>query len=160
MKWNVGEEVVVHPAVTCCECEFCLRGRENLCVNTKIIGAHIPGGYAEYVAVPARIQVFTADGTYQTQWGSGGSGAGQFDFPSDVAVDASGKVYVADYGNGRIQVFTANGTFLTQWGSYGSGEGQFSYPSGIVVDAAQSGKVYVADWGNNRIQVVFFQCGI
>jgi hypothetical protein len=42
---------------------------------------------------------------YLTQWGSAGSGDGQFNGPWGVAVDASGNVYVADSGNSRIEKF-------------------------------------------------------
>src|SRR6266571_4521585 len=87
--------------------------------------------------------------SYLLQWGTPGSGDGQFNGPAGVAVDASGNVYVADYGNHRVQKFTDTGTFLTQWG------GQFNGPTGVAVDA--SGNVYVGDTGNggihnNRIQ--------
>jgi DNA-binding beta-propeller fold protein YncE len=83
-------------------------------------------------------------------WGSWGSGNGQFDWPSGVAVDSSGNVYVADTGNNRIQKFTSAGAFITQWGSYGSGNGQFDWPAGVAVDS--TGNVYVADTLNIRIQ--------
>ena|GEM_PF-3696782 len=60
----------------------------------------------------ARIQVFDAAGNYLTQWGSEGSGPGQFIFQRDgdtragsVAVDEDGFIYVADVGNKRIQKF-------------------------------------------------------
>jgi tripartite motif-containing protein 71 len=60
----------------------------------------------------ARIQVFDAAGNYLTQWGSEGSGPGQFIFRRDgdtragsVAVDEDGFIYVADVGNKRIQKF-------------------------------------------------------
>ena len=85
-----------------------------------------------------------------TMWGSYGQGPGQFDWPLGVAVDASGNVYVTDWGNHRIQVFTSSGEYITQWGSYGKGSGQFYSPWGVAVDA--SGNVYVADAGNHRIQ--------
>ena len=54
---------------------------------------------------------------YHTQWGSEGSGDGQFSLPADVAVDSSGNVYVADANNHRIQKFDSNDVFLTKWGS-------------------------------------------
>src|SRR5436309_631518 len=87
---------------------------------------------------------------YLTQWGSQGSGNGQFNYPYGVATDAAGNVYVADNGNHRIQKFTDAGTYLTQWGSLGSGDGQFYAPWGVATNAA--GDVYVADRGNACIQ--------
>ena len=63
---------------------------------------------------------------YHTQWGSYGSGDGEFKFPHGIAVDNSGNVYVIGYGNHRIQKFDSNGVFLTKWGSLGSGDGQFN----------------------------------
>src|SRR5213596_1449171 len=85
---------------------------------------------------------------YLTQWGSQGSGNGEFNRPYRVAVDAAGDVYVVDWarasqgGNSRIQKFTGTGIYLTQWGSFGSGIGQFYNPSGVATDAA--GNVYVS----------------
>ena len=86
-----------------------------------------------------RIQKFTSSGTYLTQWGSYGSGDGQFNYPYGVAVDASGNVYVADLYNHRIQVFTSSGTYLTQWGTQGSGPGSSStQPVSRLMPAAMS----------------------
>jgi hypothetical protein len=59
-----------------------------------------------------RIQKFDSDGGYLTQWGSKGSGNGQFSMPMNVAVDSSGNVYVADYENHRIQKFAQGGLVL------------------------------------------------
>jgi len=87
---------------------------------------------------------------YHTQWGSRGSGDGEFFRPYDVAVDNSVNVYVADSNNHRIQKFDSNGVFLTKWGSGGSGDGFFFFPFGVTVDS--SGNVYVADTYNHRIQ--------
>lgn len=84
------------------------------------------------------------------QWGSLGSGNGQFNGPKGVCTDPSGNVYVADTGNNRIQKFTSGGTYLTQWGTAGTGNGQFNAPDGVATDGA--GMVYVLDGGNGRVQ--------
>lgn len=39
---------------TCGLCEFCMSGRENLCLQAKFTGYQVDGGYAEYAVVPAR----------------------------------------------------------------------------------------------------------
>jgi len=47
-----GDEVMVHPGVSCGHCEACLSGQDNLCREYDIIGYRRDGGYAELVAVP------------------------------------------------------------------------------------------------------------
>lgn len=51
-RWKVGERVVQMPHPACGVCPMCLRGRDNLCINTAYPGHQIFGGYAEYVARP------------------------------------------------------------------------------------------------------------
>jgi DNA-binding beta-propeller fold protein YncE len=102
---------------------------------------------------------------FVTKWGSEGTGDGQFfGLSREVAVDASGNVYVGDaglyvpgFGVHRIQKFDPNGVLITKWGSEGTGDGEFQELSAMAVDA--SGNIYVADTGNdvpgvltNRIQ--------
>ena len=63
-----------------------------------------------------RIVRFSPDGSVLSVWGSKGSGDGQFDDPTSVAVDLkTDRVYVADPRNKRIQVFDSTGKFLTKW---------------------------------------------
>jgi L-iditol 2-dehydrogenase len=50
----VGTRVTFNPLVTCGECRFCREDQSNLCPRRQLIGAHRPGAFAEYVAVPAR----------------------------------------------------------------------------------------------------------
>jgi NADPH:quinone reductase-like Zn-dependent oxidoreductase len=47
-----GDRVWVTCRIPCRRCELCLAGRDNLCVQEGYFGLDIPGGYAEYVAVP------------------------------------------------------------------------------------------------------------
>src|SRR5271165_270144 len=97
-----------------------------------------------------RIEEFNTNGLYVTQFGSSGSGNGQFSYPTGVAIDASGNIWVVDYGNNRVEEFNSSGTFLSKFGSSGSGNGQFSNPIGIALDS--SGNVWVADQSNNRVE--------
>ena len=48
---KVGDRVAVNPNLTCDRCEFCRQGEDSLCVRYGILGEHVPGGLAEYVAV-------------------------------------------------------------------------------------------------------------
>lgn len=88
-------------------------------------------------------------GAAVANWGSLGTGNGQFTTPYGIAL-INNEVYVADTGNNRVQVFTTAGVYARQWGSAGSSNGLFSSPFGIAGDAAN--KVWVADRGNNRLQ--------
>lgn len=48
-----GQQVVLHPAIGCGRCEFCLRGDIVLCTSVSYLGEHRDGTLAEYVALPA-----------------------------------------------------------------------------------------------------------
>jgi NADPH:quinone reductase-like Zn-dependent oxidoreductase len=54
---RVGDEVLLSPGVSCGQCAACVAGRDTLCDRYSILGEHIPGGYAERIAVP-RVNVF------------------------------------------------------------------------------------------------------
>jgi sugar lactone lactonase YvrE len=112
------------------------------------------------------IRKITAAGVVTTLAGSGSTGstdgtgtAASFGNPQDLAVDASGTVYVSDTGNNLIRKITAAGvvTTLAGSGSAGSTNGtgtaaSFSTPSGLTMDA--SGALYVADFRNNLIRKI------
>ena len=70
--------------------------------------------------VNARIVKFDKDGKYVSEFGSKGSGPGQFDLVHSVAVDAQNRIYTADRRNGRIEVFDPSGKFLEEWKNTGS----------------------------------------
>lgn len=103
-----------------------------------------------------RVQKFDSNGLFLTTWGSydpadGQRGdEGEFDLPTDVAIDSVDNVYVVDHYNHRIQKFDPDGNFIAVWGSQGSGIGQFYLPVGLALDRADN--IYVADTGNTRVQ--------
>ena len=51
---KVGERVVLHYNISCGDCYYCSTGNEQFCSTVKMIGHHVDGGYAEYIAIPAR----------------------------------------------------------------------------------------------------------
>lgn len=115
---------------------------------------------------------------YAVEFGSLGSGAGQFANIAGMAASASsGDLYIVDKPNNRVTEFTAGGAFVRAWGwgvaesspqqqlevctsqcfagLAGPGAGEFSEPEGIAVDNAVGGSygdVYVADGANGRVE--------
>ena len=67
----------------------------------------------------ARVLEYSPDGKKLREWGSAGTGPGQFRLPHSIQVDDNGVIYVADRENGRIQRFDRRGTYLGEWSQYG-----------------------------------------
>jgi DNA-binding beta-propeller fold protein YncE len=86
-----------------------------------------------------------ADLRFAFDFGSAGTGNGQFSEIYGIAIDASGNLWVADTGNNRVQKFNAKGEYLSQFG----GPFQLNWPTGIAIDA--SGNLWIADSGNTRV---------
>jgi DNA-binding beta-propeller fold protein YncE len=80
-----------------------------------------------------------------------GAKAGEFRFPSFVAVGPDGIVAVSDALNFRVQVFDRRGGFVRTVGVQGDGPGQFARPKGVAVDA--EGRIHVADAAFSNVQV-------
>ena len=89
-----------------------------------------------------RIARFTAEGEFVSQFGSVGSGPGQFDLIHGLAVDRNRRIYVADRRNSRIQVFGEDGTFIEEWPD-------ILDPVNLWID--QNDFVWVLDGSLNRI---------
>ncbi len=108
---------------------------------------------SDIVATTGTVQNLRAVWPHNATFGSTGNGNGQFSQPAGVAVDASGRIYVADQQNHRIQIFDPAGSHVATMGgpNQGAGNGQFNQPTGVAVDG--SGTIYVADTSNNRIQI-------
>jgi len=84
----------------------------------------------------ARVVKLDSHGRFIKQWGSHGSGPGQFEAPHTLAMDSKGRLFVGDRGNNRIQIFDQDGKLLDTWA-------QFSRPSGVFID--QHDTLYVTD---------------
>ncbi len=59
---RIGQRVALDPPVPCRECRVCRAGLRHLCPNTKHIGAHIPGGMAEFISIDYRNAYPVPDG--------------------------------------------------------------------------------------------------
>ncbi len=51
---SVGDRVCLHYNLTCGDCYYCSAGNEQFCETVHMLGHHVDGGYAEYIAIPAR----------------------------------------------------------------------------------------------------------
>jgi len=95
-----------------------------------------------------RIQKFNSSGVYQSQWGSSGSGSGEFTYINDVGVSPAGDIYVTEgtgsvSGTNRTQKFNSSGVYQAEFAQSGTNR-----PQGIDFDA--SNNVYVADAAQDR----------
>ena len=97
-----------------------------------------------------RVTMCTLDHDFLGQFGSYGSGDGQFIWPHSLGLDNDENVYVSDEYVHRISVFDKEGAFLSQWGQAGSGEGEFNGPAGIVFDSDYN--LHIVDSLNHRVQ--------
>lgn len=101
-----------------------------------------------------RVMVYSPTGKLLRQWGSEGRGPGQFIYPTDLAWDSKGHIFVSEYGdNDRVQVFDPSvdpPKLLYQFGTFGQGPGQFSRPQSMVMD---HDILYITDSCNHRLDV-------
>jgi DNA-binding beta-propeller fold protein YncE len=72
-------------------------------------------------------------------------------FPTGIAVDPKGFVYVVDENGSGIVILGRDGSFLGRRLSMGWKEGLLRYPSDICLNS--SGAAFIADRGNNRVQI-------
>jgi len=121
-----------------------------------------------------QIRKIAQDGYVSTFAGNGATTSGlvdatldalqaQFSHPSDVAVDNSGVVYVADTDNHAIRRIWGGNVLTIAGGALGDGENVrasnitgvnalFSSPGALTVDA--KGNIFIADTGNNKIKKI------
>ena len=136
-------------------------------------GVAVDGSGNVYIADTGnhRVRKVDSSGTITTFAGTGASGFGGdggsatsslLSFPRGVAVDGSGNVYIADWGNHRVRKVDSSGIISTIAGTgsrgFGGDGGSATLallwgPERVTVDG--SGNVYIADTGNNRVRRVY-----
>jgi hypothetical protein len=89
----------------------------------------------------SRVAKYDRNGKWIKNWGSRGTGQGQFNIVHGIAIDAQGNVYVGDEGNKRVQVFDSEGTFKTQFTNVGS-------PTALCITPGPQQVLYVAHTGD------------
>ncbi len=112
-----------------------------------------------YVADPARrnsaehsVKVFDLNGTLVGKVGNGkGECEGCLYFPTYLAVDQKGNLYITSTMNGWVNVFSPDGNYLRRFGERGNSLGMFDRPKGVALDSF--GNLYVVDAGWSNVQI-------
>ena len=87
--------------------------------------------------------------SFNSKFGSLGSGEGQFNRPHDIVFDSKGFLYINDRELNTFQKFSPEGKFISAFGEKGSNLGQYLSPYSMAIDTNDI--IYVLDRGNDRI---------
>lgn len=125
----------------------------------RAVGLPDSGSFTD-LALGTAGSVYAIDATTSTVWAldAGGSAfrrltpslEAQMRFPTDMASDGRGHLFVVDHGGGAIAVLGEDGSFQGRALSSGHADGLLSYPAQVCVTG---GFLFVADRGNSRVQV-------
>jgi secreted PhoX family phosphatase len=125
--------------------------------------ADVGNGRIREVRTDGIITTVAGNGTQGYSGDGGPATSAQLGYPSSVAVDASGNLFIADSGNAVIREVGTNGIITTVAGNGNSGysgdggaatEAELAEPLGLAVDAF--GNLFIADHNNSRIRKVVF----
>ena len=102
-------------------------------------------------AIDGSICVYNDQGNLLLRFGSRGADKGEFDFPTSLAIDRKGLIYVADQHKNQVLVFNNKGRFLYAFSQLGWREGRLHRPSFIYINS--SDRIFIVDRANTRISV-------
>ena len=97
-----------------------------------------------------RVTLYDINSEFYGIYGRFGEGIGEFKWPSAIAEDQQGNVYITDETLNRINIYSENGDPIGHWGVSGNGDGEMDGPAGISFDF--NGDLYITDHLNNRVQ--------
>lgn len=83
--------------------------------------------------------------------GKRGHEKGELNFPTNIALDSAGRLYVVDTGNFRVQVFDSEGNLIRTYGQIGDLPGTFTRPKGIAIDSEDH--IYIVDSAFQNVQI-------
>ena len=125
--------------------EFPLGSTSNSEVKLYVLNR---GGPETPIRLPyKRVTICTAAEEYLGEFGTGGSGNGEFWWPSSLTFDSAGRLYIADEALHGVSIYDGDGVYLAHWGEGGSSDGQLNRPSSIAFD--QDDNLYLADSMNH-----------
>ncbi|MDE3196810.1 MAG: hypothetical protein KGN84_10730 [Acidobacteriota bacterium] len=113
------------------------------------------------VDAATNMTTFAGNGTRGYAGDGGAASAAAMWFPSGLAFDKSGNLYVADYGSATVRKIDSSGKISTvagsgSWGYSGDGgpasKAALASPLSVAVDAA--GNIFIGDTGNNNIRKI------
>ncbi|HEY9900478.1 MAG TPA: hypothetical protein V6D00_14980 [Pantanalinema sp.] len=121
----------------------------------------VPGTYFGVAMDAGRVYTVAGDGSPGNSGDGGPATAARLQYPTGLALDPLGSLYIADTTNNKIRRVNPSGTITTFAGNgvagpctdgYPATSAQLSGPSGVAVDA--SGNLYIADSGNHLVCMV------
>tara|TARA_B100000029_G_C17575616_1_gene958069 strand:- start:150 stop:1091 length:942 start_codon:yes stop_codon:yes gene_type:complete len=97
-----------------------------------------------------RVTLYDINSEFYGIYGRFGEGIGEFKWPSAIAEDQQGNVYITDETLNRINIYTENGDPVGHWGTSGNSDGEMDGPAGISFDF--NNDLYITDHLNGRVQ--------
>ncbi len=158
VAWDPGGRLIVSDALAGRLFSFNIAGTYQGEMAAGILKK--PGGLAIdratrriFVADVGRHQVLVLSplGELIATIGSRGAEPGQFNYPTHVALDSRGYLYVADSLNFRIQIFNTELKLVRELGQPGDRPGYLGRPKGIALDS--DGHLYIVDAQQDLVQI-------
>lgn len=117
--------------------------------NRILVSEH--GGVGTGFNPIVKIWIFDLQGNLINNFGSHGSGDGQFYRIQGITVGRCGIIFVPDPFQGNVSIFNENGDFITKFGEYGESSGQLNLPLDILTDSQD--RILITSMNNGSIEV-------